>query len=217
LSAHPHDVVTAFVVVAREDYGRIEPNTIVVDIGANIGVYSLYAAYMGARVVYAYEPNAQAYEILLRNIALNGFEHVIFPYRLAVACTSDNMVSIPVEASPYNRTLADDICEHWDSVGTVTLERILIDNGIDYADVLKIDCEGAEYEVLFGTSGAVLSRFRNIRMEYHPGPIDALLGHLQRHRFFLVERNEESATIWVTRSRDSYGVDHRIMEVDRQN
>jgi hypothetical protein len=48
LSTHPHDIVTAFVVFVKGDYGKVEQGTTVVDIGANIGIFSLYAASMGA-------------------------------------------------------------------------------------------------------------------------------------------------------------------------
>lgn len=44
LSEDPADIVTVFLIYAREDYGSVAPGTVVVDIGANIGVFALFAA-----------------------------------------------------------------------------------------------------------------------------------------------------------------------------
>ena len=52
LSQHPHDLVTLFVVMVKEEYGRVRPGSVVVDIGANIGSYALKAAHDGAKKVY---------------------------------------------------------------------------------------------------------------------------------------------------------------------
>jgi len=68
LSNHPHDLITVFVVFVKKDYGDVLKNNIVVDIGANIGAFSLLAAKMGAKKVFAYEPNQVAFEVLQNNI-----------------------------------------------------------------------------------------------------------------------------------------------------
>lgn len=49
------------------------------DIGANVGVFSLYAAIRGLRVI-AFEPESQNYALLNRNIYLNGLEHLVSAY-----------------------------------------------------------------------------------------------------------------------------------------
>ena len=40
-SDHPHDLITFFVIFIKRDYGKISPNSVVVDVGANIGLFSL--------------------------------------------------------------------------------------------------------------------------------------------------------------------------------
>ena len=55
-------------------------------------------------------------------------------------------------------------------VPSTTLERIFLDNHVENCQLLKLDCEGAEYEILFDTSREILNRIQNISMEYHQVP-----------------------------------------------
>ena len=102
LSGHPHDVITVFMIFVRKDYGNIQPGSTVIDIGANIGVFSLYAAYHQAAQVLAYEPNTESYQCLMQNIQANRLQHVITPQQLAVTSTDGETVKFPTKSSMYN-------------------------------------------------------------------------------------------------------------------
>src|SRR5438105_15962753 len=62
--------------VYTSSYLPIEDNDIVVDIGANNGVFTLFAASLTRNRVYAFEPSPRNLEVLKHNIAVNGLEHV---------------------------------------------------------------------------------------------------------------------------------------------
>lgn len=109
LSADVADIVTVFLILARQDYGRVVPGTVVVDVGANIGVFALYAALGGARAVYAYEPSAASYDLLRKNIAANGFESVIFAERRAVVGQASNTVKFPRASNVMNAILHETV------------------------------------------------------------------------------------------------------------
>ena len=80
------DAATIFVIYIRKDYGNVPDNSIIVDIGANIGVYSVYASTKGKNnKIYAYEPMKENFEILKQNVALNNCEGKVFSFNLAVA------------------------------------------------------------------------------------------------------------------------------------
>jgi hypothetical protein len=72
----------------RRDYDvprmQIRPNDIVIDIGANQGVFTCYAAYHGAQV-YAFEPFPQSFETLRENVQSNGFEKNVTARPWAIA------------------------------------------------------------------------------------------------------------------------------------
>jgi len=139
LSNHSDDVITVFAIYIRRDYGRLPAGSVVVDIGANIGVFALYAACQDAHTVLAYEPNGQAYDRLVQNIRANKLEHVIFPFRLAVTGQAGEKVRFPVAASAYNAIVTDDAelargAYEW--VKTTDLRRIV--EPIQRVDILKM-------------------------------------------------------------------------------
>lgn len=181
LSEHPHDVISVFVVFVREDYGGIQPGSTVVDIGANIGIFSLYAAHNRATRVFAYEPNSESYYYLLQNIKANHLERVILPCRLAVVGTPGEQVRFPTKSSMYNAIITNDDRTDFEWVNTIGLPEILDQTGD--INLLKLDCEGAEYGILFSIGQDIYARIQNIRLEYHSGNEQAIENHLTRYGF----------------------------------
>jgi FkbM family methyltransferase len=70
--------------------------------------------------------------------------------------------------SPYNGSNKFNYfngIEH--NIETITLEEIISENGLDYVDILKIDIEGSEYDVMPSISDEILSKIRQITIEFH--------------------------------------------------
>ncbi len=202
LGKHPFDVVTAFLIFARETYGRIEPGSVVVDIGANIGLFSLWAARCGARSVWAFEPNSESSSLIRKNIEANDLHDVIMPKKLAVAGRGGSHVRFPKRSDVRNcLEYANDVPEdETEEVVTTDLAAIVAEVGS--IDLLKIDCEGAEYEILKVASIETLSRVRHIKLEYHRGGDQELTDLLARHGFqrtMLDVHTERLGNMWFER------------------
>ena len=69
----------------------ISPGDIVLDVGANIGAFTLFAAQHGARV-YAYEPIPATFELLQRNILLHGFEKIAHARNIGLSDRAEEKV-----------------------------------------------------------------------------------------------------------------------------
>lgn len=139
-----HDAFTVMVIFCREDYGKVTKGSTVLGVGANIGVFSLYAARCGAKKIYVFEPNTESYNILLRNIELNKLEDVITPFNLAAGPVNGAIVSIPKNSSPYNSTVNDKLEQLlYDEVETISLPSFITQQKITKIDLLKMDCEVA--------------------------------------------------------------------------
>ena len=146
----------------------------VVDVGAGIGDFTILAACSSASTkVFAYEPYAPSYTLLQENLALNQVTNVQ-SYNLAVGghvgiLHLDQSAGEPlqVQSSRNNDHQRDPSRDG--IVPAVDLETVLVDNQIDRCDLLNLDCEGAEYAILFNAEDHVLSRVDRIIMEYHDG------------------------------------------------
>lgn len=167
---HPDDLATITLIFFRAGYAGLARNDVVLDIGANIGVFGLYAAlHAGAKKIYAFEPCQGSFQLLLRNIEANGLAGVIVPFQNAV-CHSKRgqFLDFPVSSSPSNSFHNDD-GDTTGSVATTTLNEIMDKNGLDRVNYLKVDCEGAEYEILEEMTHAGYDRIDNLTVEYHAG------------------------------------------------
>lgn len=201
LSGHAHDVITVFVIFVRQDYGRLASPATVVDIGANIGTFALFAARQGANKVIAFEPNSAAHACLQRNVAGNGLEGIVHARRLAVSAIAGQRVRLPVAPSPFNRIAAEDEEGDYETVETTSLARIMAKDVPGGIDLLKLDCEGGEYDILFA-SDAPLEQVREIRMEYHCGRGPELADFLTSRGFRITRMQPEgplTGMLWARR------------------
>jgi FkbM family methyltransferase len=201
------DVSTIAVIFIKEDYGPRVEGEVVVDIGANIGVFALFAAAEPGTRVYAYEPVAATYAQLRESVELNGLEERVRTFNLAVTATVERRaIALNPSGSPFHSLYGGGETADIECVG---LDRVFRDNDIERCDLLKLDCEGAEFEVLYGASEATLERVARICVEYHEQPAvdsrfrrDALLEHLNG-RGFRVTRDRPgepgNGTIWLDR------------------
>lgn len=171
-------------VFGEKPYFRIKINEgdTVVDIGAHIGCYSLLASFelKGKGKIYAYEPDPDNYSLLVRNININyPYSSVIKAYNKAIGgyrrrvklyryIEGGKIVSYKtsIHLPKFNESLVNRIYKPIE-VEVITLRDIFDDNDLDRINVLKVDCEGMEYEILFNTPEDILKRIDRICLEYH--------------------------------------------------
>jgi FkbM family methyltransferase len=148
---------------------RLPPNPTIIDVGGYIGDFALYAVKcLNAARVVVYEPTGENFAMLTQNIALNGYGDRITAVQKAVGESGEMTLHVrslddgEIHSSPH--LYADG--EHR-TVPSVGLAEILDAHAIDSVDLLKVDCEGGEYEIFSSVSDAVLERIKNIAFEYH--------------------------------------------------
>ena len=130
----------------------------IVDAGANAGFFSLAArAHYPQAAIHAYEPNPRVLPLLRAN--LTGLDIQIFPE--ALGAVRGSVVMEDHSASNAARTRLNPAGT---GIPQITLETAAQRIG-GTIDLLKLDCEGEEWELLARAQG--LSAVRDIRMEYH--------------------------------------------------
>ena len=132
------------------------PKTIV-DIGSNIGLFSLWAwsCFPKARI-YTYEPNPRVLDYLLKNLTPTKAE----VRAVGVSCKSGRG---EVKDASDSRLAATALSESGE-IDIISLSQIVEDVG-GKIDLLKLDCEGAEWEIFKDTDA--FQNIQSIRMEYH--------------------------------------------------
>jgi FkbM family methyltransferase len=155
----------------------IKPGTVVVDVGANVGIYTLLAAKLleGTGKIYSFEPTPRTYEILQDNVQVNSFLElgIVHLHQLAVTDRSGKArLSIFNNDSGHNTLFSYGKPDDEIEVTTTSLDEILATQ--ERVDIVKIDAEGAELLIIRGMQ-QVIKRNPKIRILLEFAPV-----HLKR-------------------------------------
>lgn len=144
---------------------EINDGDVVVDIGANIGVFAMYAATRAKGVdVWSFEPfpkNAEYFRENLRSSNLNN----IHLYQVAVGGSEGRRVLHVDNAWILHSLTEEGSDEDGLEVECITLDRLF--GKIEVCDLLKMDCEGSEYEILYSAADETISKIRRIVCEFN--------------------------------------------------
>jgi FkbM family methyltransferase len=181
-------------------------NATIIDIGANAGYFTLFAADKFRQAhIFSFEPVPVNYILLQRNRDLNKTRDINC-FALAVAGQAGEMTlsfdaldSFTTSATMFTH---EDSREDYLKVPCTSLQKILDKHNIEKCDLLKMDCEGAEYDILYNAPVESLRRIDQIALEVHCGKednqnIDVLEGFLNQQGFFT--RRRPVGMLWAWR------------------
>ena len=163
------------------DYDFLKPieGSTVIDVGANIGDSSVWFAIMGASAVIGLEPYKWSYNMALKNIEINNLSGSIVILNAGYGPTGE------IELEDTITNIGTELKEHEGGIKTplFTLKDILNGNNAIINDdlLLKMDCEGCEYNLLDEETDT-LKMFKRIVIEYHHG-YENLVVKLREHNF----------------------------------
>jgi FkbM family methyltransferase len=140
---------------------------VILDIGAHVGVVACYLAKKWSNVwVYAFEPVAANYARLMRNLAANGIKNVTAYNAAVTADGRDLTLSGDAGANTGGYSAFSAGGPNTAHAASCPADGLFADLGIDHVALLKLDCEGAEYEILRSLNGHILD-IDNLIMEVH--------------------------------------------------
>ena len=163
---------------------RLQPE-VILDIGSNIGTSILFfREKFPAAKIYGFEPHPETFRILEKNVAgLSAIE--VFNYGLGAANAD---VAVPFDGADFSRfTLAKDPGADWSGPLSPTPCRVkhagdVVSNlGLTKVDLIKIDCEGVEYDVLTALPFELVRQCKWIVGELHNESAFPLLALLAPH------------------------------------
>ena len=164
----------------------ISNDDVIIDVGAHIGLFALFASqFCKNGKIFCYEPIKENYKILIENIEMNQIQN-IFPNNLAVTKkTSRVKIFLNDDQSGHSMFIQN---KNFVEVDSKSLSDIFIDNGIKECDFLKLDCEGAEYEIVESLPSDLFTKINKTAIEYHmvdtkPELLKQLINKLKQFSF----------------------------------
>ncbi len=176
----------------------VEKGDTIIDIGAQVGMFSVYASERSqSGNVYAFEPFIENYERLARHKAINNKQN-IFIYNEGVSSTEGIQT---LYLSPDNNTGGHSLHlkNHSDKkvdIRTIRLADFCARHNINRIDFLKMDCEGAEFDILFSDE-AILQKVNKLIMECHPfnnNKVATMVELLERNGFAVIREVNEGTS-----------------------
>lgn len=141
--------------------GHFHTGGTVVDIGANIGCFSVLAASHGAKV-FAVEPEPNNLELLKENIKINNFEKQINIVEYGISNFTGTAI---INDGGGGASIKDDVSDG-SFINIITLDELFSMYKIKKVDVLKIDVEGSELEIIIGASRENLQKCQYVAVEF---------------------------------------------------
>jgi FkbM family methyltransferase len=167
-----------FNIFYEKDYDFLPvKDRVVIDIGANIADSSIYFAMSGAKKVIALEPFPKNFEIAQKNIVLNGFADKI--ELLNAGCCGGPSKDMVLDASAKGASCQTMQSSLGSNIHFYSLGELVDRYSTNSPAVLKLDCEGCEYDIILSNDRTVLGKFSHIQIEYHYG-----YGGLKKHLMY---------------------------------
>ncbi len=177
--------------------GFLKPGMIVADVGANRGLFSLWASRILSKLggkVFAFEPAPGTWEVLLKNLALNAITNV---EPVSAACSNQNG---SIDFFPCRDHHMSSLCADWAAFGGPTPEKVVVasttldhffcESNRPVADFFKIDIEGGGCYALYGMDRCVEAKRPLIWIESHTPAEDKAIGDLLKRTGYQAYRFE---------------------------
>ena len=182
------DVGDLFTIFESKFYGEDFVNKTVLDVGMYNADSSIYFALKGAKLVIGLEPFSESYDLANQNIKINNLEEKIIPLQLGLSST-EGLADLDMRSNnPLGYSLQTPSSASKTEIETITIESLMKQFGLQRIDVLKMNCEGCEYDVIYHLSSETLSRIDNFLIQYHDGAL-GLLDYLSKSGFSVQDKN----------------------------
>jgi FkbM family methyltransferase len=180
---------------AAEDARR---SAVVIDIGANVGLFAIYAASLSRQAeVHAFEPFPANFRQIERNLAMNpGYR--LKPHRAAVSDATGEARLFFTQGDSSGCSLNQMNGESI-TVPTIGVNEIFRHCGVLRCDLLKMDCEGSELPLLEKATPELLGNIGAIIMEFHNRSEVPRICEILSRNGFVTEIIEQINTIYASR------------------
>lgn len=175
---------------------------VAIEIGAHIGTFSILLASKITRgKIYAIEASYESYQFLKRNVELNSLTNVNV-FHLAVSDRQGTAKLYWSNDGNWGHSIVKPFSATREIVPTDTLENFMSNNHIKICHFLKLNCEGAEFQIILRTPFEVLRRIKFMMILYHADlekgyDVASLPEYLHRAGFLTLITNKSKDRGWI--------------------
>lgn len=147
---------------------KVKKGMTVLDVGGHIGYYTLLMAkFVGERGrVFSFEPSPENFELLQKNIHLNRLGRVEAVRAAIFSKKGISTISIPDDSNSGGASLVHEVGSHAMQIETITLDDFCAERNIK-PEFIKMDVEGAEFDVLLGGERTIRDCRPEMLIEVH--------------------------------------------------
>lgn len=153
---------------------KLPANPVVIDVGANAGLFDvLLLSKINQAQIFAYEPMPANVEVFQKTIEYNPAMRSLQLHQAAVTGTEKEYIELFTEDTTDN-TVVSSVFANFSGlnnkkirVEAKSLTSILEENKLSRVDLLKLDCEGSEYDIIYNTDASVLQKVSIMVIEVH--------------------------------------------------
>lgn len=194
-------------------YYKPPKNAVVLDVGAHIGSFALLLADMAPEgKIYALEPAVDTFEVLQKNVTENDLDKRMFPCRVALYNENSTVKLFHDEQSGnWGHSIVSELSKSYEEVTTITMDDFLKQHHISHVDLIKFNCEGAEFKIIESASDKAINSIDTWIILFHEdletqGNRDAIVKRLKKNGFIvnLIRVSDDNKRGWITATK-SYG------------
>jgi FkbM family methyltransferase len=206
---HPELIPVFDEIFLRDIYNfnikKITDSPTIIDIGANIGYFSIYiSSKLPKAKIIAFEPVPSNYKLLQHHKTINNLDSLTLDNRAVMGDKAsielgyNDSIKFQIGASMLSREMFTKSIQ----VEAISIPDIFKEYKIDHLDLLKIDCEGAEYNILFNCPKQYYQKIKKIAIEVHSwvpeteGSIKKLTDFLRGHGFKVKNKKDVILLCW---------------------
>lgn len=154
---------------------QMPQHPVIIDIGANAGFFDfLFLSKIKTAKIFAYEPIPRNIQQIKAVLETNpSIKNHVTVHQVAVTGTPCDQIDLYLESENDNSVIASIFSDFNTSnakkitVDTITLTDIFLKNELDEVDIMKVDCEGSEYDIFYNTDPALIRRAKMLLLEVH--------------------------------------------------
>ncbi len=174
----------------------------IIDVGAHIGTFSALSSmkFKQSKII-GIEPNPESMSIFRKNLEANNIKNV---YPLEAALNSESgSVKLNLSQENWLHSITNEFGGDYIEVQSVTLKEIFKDHQVLQCDLLKMNCEGAEFKIILGLSLETLAKIKMILIQFHEDLVGSnfnrklLISHLKKNNFSVRKLKMREHRGWI--------------------